>query len=353
MKNRYKFSAIIVAFCSILALSCVKTGGIDDLGGLPAPRIFLANADRIMVLSASDPNKIYSTNFVDNKLFYNIGVGRSGIERKEAYSVDITVNNDTINKLITSGVLQDVELLPANMYTIDTKISIGEGEDVGKGKLVVDLSTMMQSPTKTFAIAFSLANPSRYEVNKKLSTVILTFKYDRLVPNPTFVDDLSSGDFTSKYVTIGGGLNFTPYNPAIMYDDSFILRRAPGTDQAYLQYNISGIKNLIPGADALTGYKINMYNAGHPADQYMTLSYSKDNGLSFQDIKDYTADDVFIAEKGEGSWHNVYLQGALADGVTNIRFTFLVFHPQAFWLPSLGRVELFYKGGVPYKYEKP
>lgn len=106
-----------------------------------------------------------------------LGVYRSGLQELEGYSVDVSARPDTVQQLISSGVLAEVMLLPADTYSLPANITVPDGEREATFDLVIDRNKLRSSYAdyvgKRLALAVAISNPSRYELNRSLSTTIV------------------------------------------------------------------------------------------------------------------------------------------------------------------------------------
>jgi len=122
-----------------------------------------------------------------------------------AYSVDIQVNNDTIQQLFDTKVLDTAlyQLMPAAMYTIPAKLDVLQGERSGTFDLGIDIG-QLKSDTyagKYLVLAVKLANPTQYTLNTSISTTIVVVDVNSLVIGPAV-------DVTTQYI-------LNPGNPFI------------------------------------------------------------------------------------------------------------------------------------------
>ena len=61
----------------------------------------------------------------------------------------------------------------------------------------------------------------------------------------------------------------------------------------------------------------------------------------------------YDAVLGNNYWIDVWYQGALPEGVKEIKVTMVANEEVANWIPSYRRTEIFYEGGDSYEYVKP
>ncbi|EHQ28127.1 DUF5013 domain-containing protein [Mucilaginibacter paludis] len=162
--------------------SILKSGGVNN--NYPVP-------------SGTDSSTYnYVVDQTKGKVNVILGVSVSG-PGKDGYGVDIKTNSDTVRQLFTSGVIDTVtyKLMPDAMYTLPSHIDIASGSTAGTFYLSIDLATIKkaQYTGKKMVLAVSIANPSKYALNKALATTIVIIDVDALVIGP-------ANDITSKYI---------------------------------------------------------------------------------------------------------------------------------------------------------
>ncbi|WP_419699267.1 DUF5013 domain-containing protein [Mucilaginibacter sp. NFX135] len=162
--------------------SILKSGGVNN--NYPVP-------------SGTDTSTYnYVVDQAKGKVNIILGVSVSGPD-KSGYGVDIKTNTDTVGQLFTSGVIDSVnyKLMPDAMFTLPSHIDIPSGNVAGTFYLSVDLATMKKAEYagKKLILAVSIANPSKYALNRALATTIVIIDVDALVIGP-------ANDITSKYI---------------------------------------------------------------------------------------------------------------------------------------------------------
>lgn len=169
-----------------------------------------------------------------NKNQFNIplSVYRSGINNIGTFNVDISVNTDTITKLIASESLDNVtSLLPNDKYSIGSNVNLIDGKESGSFMLHVDLGFLKtMAPNKKFALAVSIASAERPNI-PSLSTGIIVIDTKIMIPTASFtytVDATNSNNinFTNTSQNIatniwdfGDGLTSTTPNPTHAYTE--------------------------------------------------------------------------------------------------------------------------------------
>lgn len=129
----------------------------------------------------------------DNKVNVILGTYLSG-PAIEPYSVDISVDNDTVQQMFATQILDTTYMLmPAGMYSLPARLDV-TGRS-GTFDLAIDIA-QLKSDTykgKKLVLAVKIANPTKFELNPALSTTIVMVDVDALVIGPAI-------NITSSYI---------------------------------------------------------------------------------------------------------------------------------------------------------
>lgn len=191
---RLKFSySLSIIFLSMNLISCDKDDSKVEYG-IPliympqATYSYAANTCDYPVPAYSDGSESQQGNAVANytidksvgegKELINIylGVSRSGMETFKSYSVDLTIDNDTVIKAMQKGMFADGILLEKNTYSIPSRISVPDGKNSAAFFLTLDkavLSADSRYTGKKLILAVKIQNPSRYKINTALATTMI------------------------------------------------------------------------------------------------------------------------------------------------------------------------------------
>jgi hypothetical protein len=153
------------------------------------------------VPSGSDSSTYnYQVDTKEKKLNIILGASVSGTGN-DGFTVDIKADNDTVQQLLTSNVLDPAlyKLMPASMYSMPANIEVPKGELSATFNLSVDIGQLKldQYIGKFLVLAVKLANPSRYELNGAIGTTLVVIDVNALVIGPAV-------NVTSKYVLNAG-----------------------------------------------------------------------------------------------------------------------------------------------------
>lgn len=194
MKNRNFIVSICLVMISISLLpACQKAASEKDYG---ASRIFMPQAifksgginNDYPVPSGTDSSTYnYKIDAAQGKINIILGTNLSG-SATGAYSVDVTVNNDTIQKMLTSG-SYDPSLyvpIPTSMYTLPNRLDVPQGARGATFNLSIDIPKIKQAiyEGKKLILAVKVTNPTNYEMAEALSTTIVIIDVNALVIGP-------------------------------------------------------------------------------------------------------------------------------------------------------------------------
>jgi len=230
------FLLICTTMSSCQQTEVVLTDYPDEIIYLPAALNGIYNIDNLPTKTLFDPTSgnpyKFTVNIDVNEFNIPLSVFRSGIKLKDAISVDIAINTDTITKLITQGTLISTEILPATMFKINSSVNVESGKNVGTFNLNLDLKSLKtNAPTKKYAIAINISSKAR-KSNPLYNTVIIIIDTKIMIPTANFsfvVDQTTSSKInftnTSLYAVsylwdFGDGTTSTDINTAHSYSQS-------------------------------------------------------------------------------------------------------------------------------------
>ena len=123
----------------------------------------------------------YTIDSVNNKVNVLLGVCRGGTQSYDPFSVSITTNTDTVNQLILAGTLgAGTVLMPADLYTLPSSVSVGAGAVAASFNLSLDETKLKLYAGSKLVLAVSIGNPTKYQLNAKLSTTIVLVNVNAL-----------------------------------------------------------------------------------------------------------------------------------------------------------------------------
>ena len=198
--KRISINLLCILLCTVFILSCNKQ---DEEYGIP--NIYMPQAVNISgginanypVPSGTDSsNYNYILDKEKNKVNVILGVARSGMQAGNAFTVNIVTNTDTVNYLVTGGVMgANSMLMPASMYTLPSSVDVAAGQRGETFDLSLDIEELKKPEYagKKLVLAVSIQSTGKYTVAAASATTIVTVDVDALVIGPAV-------DVTSSYL---------------------------------------------------------------------------------------------------------------------------------------------------------
>jgi hypothetical protein len=194
MNNLKNGKYLIVLFLiSCFFTSCQKPDGDKEYGFpviyMPQSTLYsggLNNNYPVPGGTATNPN--YTIDKASGKVEIILGVYRAGTQVLEGYSVDIYEKADTASQIVNSGIVKDGVLLPSDLYSFPTSVSVPNGSREATFHLTIDgaklNSKYPELAGKTLVMAIAIKNPSKYELNEPLSTTVVLIAASSFMPLP-------------------------------------------------------------------------------------------------------------------------------------------------------------------------
>jgi hypothetical protein len=138
--------------------------------------IFTDNGKAIYrVPGALDPRyPNYTFDSLNGKLNVILGIYRSGMQSLEEFTVELYVNTDSTNNLLRDSVIANGELLPADVYTFPSTVTVKSGTRESIFYLSIDVAKLNSNYAslagKPLLTSIGIKNPSKYELNESLAT---------------------------------------------------------------------------------------------------------------------------------------------------------------------------------------
>lgn len=153
----------------------------------------------------------YSVVQGENKFIIPLGVYRSGVGSTISHSATakISLNTDTVAKLIGNGGLSGVEVLPSGKMQFPTSVNISKKENEGAFEIVVDLDFLRLDAPKKYAIGITISE-STEKINRELSTGIVVIDTRIMIPVANFEAQL-----------VGSSTDTFSFNNTSLYWDFF------------------------------------------------------------------------------------------------------------------------------------
>lgn len=198
MKNKLiqiKLLCILLVFVG-LASSCEYKEYAD--ADFPEQSIYMTSAavatrgpsptGFYQIINVAVPGQLYRYELdqPSNRFKVNLGVGRSGITLDGDVKVNVSLNADTISRLLTRGALTpDVLLLPASAVNVQSSVSLSSGVPSISFPLSIDLAFLLNNPNKRYAIGVGISSTDR-KVTPNLNTTIVLLNTAFLFPTANF-----------------------------------------------------------------------------------------------------------------------------------------------------------------------
>ena len=202
MKHNIKFVLLFIYVTGIVWISCRKDDASNDYGfsKIYMPQASLKSGgvnNNYPVPSGTDSSTYnYAVDTKEKKINIILGAAISG-PGSGAYHVDVKVDNDTIQQLFNTKVLDTAlyKLMPAGMYSVPTGLDVAAGARSGTFYLSVDIAQLKLDKYigKYLVLAVKIANPTQYELNSTISTTIVIVDVNALVIGPAI-------NVTNKYI---------------------------------------------------------------------------------------------------------------------------------------------------------
>ena len=148
-KNVVLCCAVII---SILSVSCTKDD--DNKVEWGTTNVYMPQAIMLnggtnnnypVPLNNNPSTRNYILDTIAQKVSVVLGVSSSGLQSPRGFTVSVAADIDTTNKIIAGGSIANAVLLPQELYTLPTEVSVPEGRRDAIFYLVIDRSKLIQS----------------------------------------------------------------------------------------------------------------------------------------------------------------------------------------------------------------
>ncbi|WP_159517918.1 DUF1735 domain-containing protein [Sunxiuqinia indica] len=190
MNNKIKLLAFLIGILS-LASSCeyqeiADADYPDQLIYMPTAVHGIYTIDKLPEDPEYVPTPGYAYRFLvddaNGKFIVPMGVYRSGYERKADISVDLTVQNDTVNNLIQAAAIPgNTIILSPDKYTLPSSVVVEDGSEIAKFNLDIDLNYLSSLGDAVVALAVNISS-SDAEVNEEYQTTVVVIHTKILNP---------------------------------------------------------------------------------------------------------------------------------------------------------------------------
>lgn len=165
-----------VAAAALLSLSCQKGDGDVDYGNefVYIPQATVSGGIDNYYNVPSGQYNTANYEIKDGQLNVYLGVLRSGKSAYKAFSVDVLVDD-----ALSSSAAQELgaTVLPSSAYTLPAKAEVKDGEAGASFVLAAQQSALTGGK---YVVAVKIANPSKYELSKTNTSVVVVIDSDAL-----------------------------------------------------------------------------------------------------------------------------------------------------------------------------
>ncbi|MGV8090446.1 MAG: discoidin domain-containing protein [Mangrovibacterium sp.] len=166
---------------------------------MPAAKNGIYTIDNTPSPTLADPTSGYPYLFVvdveNNAFNIPLAVYRSGLGNKGKFTVNVSVNTDTVASLLASGELSDTEILPSGKYSLASSVDVLNGQETGKFNLSVDLDFLKSNaPGKKYALGVEIDSPER-NINPDLKCVVVLIDTKIMIPSANFTYKVDPDDW--------------------------------------------------------------------------------------------------------------------------------------------------------------
>jgi hypothetical protein len=201
MMKKYRYG-LLVGLLILIAGAC-RQNELNDLG-------LIKNTDRDISGGGVNTGGITADNETVKVPFK---ISLSGPATK-AFQVGITLNNDTVNKLIANGTLKNTVVLPAGAIDYPNVINVLFGTDTAASVATIRLSAIEGNYGKNVAFAFKLTDPGKgNQIKGGQSNILVVLDTKAVVKesNIHYLSLLNGGvimnvDYQKNYTTSPAGI---------------------------------------------------------------------------------------------------------------------------------------------------
>lgn len=197
---------------ALIFASCSKTEVLEGVT-FPESRVYMPQSS--LAVQGPGGNGIYaitpnvqgqtarsSVDAAANKLNIPLGVIRSGVDLDGDVPVNISVNTDTVAKLITAARFPTgTQLLPASAYTVPPSVTVASGGSNASFNMAVDLNFLKANLTQKYAVAVGISSGGGKNVdNRYATTVIYLDAAAALTPAASFTTYIDNATKTVSFL---------------------------------------------------------------------------------------------------------------------------------------------------------
>ena len=178
MKRIFKYipSGILLFMLSGIVASCKKM--VDSPEG--TANIYLTAAVN-NIFRVPDNPKNYIADKAEKKLHIPVYLSRSGLQSKDAYTVNVSADNTAAQSLIDNGAVNasTAMIAPAEVYLLPA--SVDAAGEHASFDVIFDATKLSAYSGKQLVLSVHISDPSKYALNEKLSTLNILLDVDPIM----------------------------------------------------------------------------------------------------------------------------------------------------------------------------
>lgn len=217
------FLLILIIFAGMS--SCKKAGSELNYG---FSKIYMpqastqngaTNNDYVVPAGVNSATFNYIIDAANQKIMIRLGAAMSG-NSHDGFSVNINVNNDTVQTLLSNGTLDPATnmIMPASMYTIPTSLEVVKGEMNGSFLLTVDADQLKSNEYigKKLYLWVNISDPSGFSLDTLKSGTLVILNVDDML---NAFQRIYMPQAATEYV-VPTGSDPSSYNYTVDYDNN-------------------------------------------------------------------------------------------------------------------------------------
>jgi hypothetical protein len=122
----------------------------------------------------------YQLDTVNHKVNVDLGVSVSGEQAGVGFIVNVSVNNDTTNQIVSGGSITNAVVIPASMYSLPSSVTVPAGQHFATFNLSIDAVALKAYAGKTVVLTVQITNPTHYVLNTPYNQTVVIINVSAL-----------------------------------------------------------------------------------------------------------------------------------------------------------------------------
>ena len=179
MINKIKFPLwTLLSFLAVTAVSCKKPDIKGEEIAVQRVNVSFNTRDGQIKIPDRDTGYTKTASTVDVPLQVTLSDAAPA-----RFDIGVTVNNDTVNKMIADNVLPDAVLLPDDAFTLPNLVDVPFGAGHAEFTLKVNLAVFEKYYGKTLVLAVELSDPTKNNtLDAAKKTVVVQINTTSIIP---------------------------------------------------------------------------------------------------------------------------------------------------------------------------